>query len=292
MSTNLDINRAQSEGGSLAALGCALEAAILAHAHLEHERPGDPGAFLRLTGASTDALRLCERLQVEAVQQARRANSSWSELGAVLGMTRQAAQQRFGPEVVPQDGPNGIKRISWATAFDEMRILKLIGAAGYHLVRVGGMSLEFESSPMAWEHLRAESMAPERLAALTEQGWVFVGRWFPFSYLKRQLDHAPLPAGAGAPGYELFPKEWTAFYEGYEIRVRNSWNKGLKLYVDGALLVEHDDMLALDRHTPIISLTLESEQGKSCRIDIFALAVLTVKIKIVINGKQIAGDAF
>jgi hypothetical protein len=38
-----------------------------------------------------------------AVTQARRAGASWSDVGEVLGVTRQSAQQRFGRVTVPLD---------------------------------------------------------------------------------------------------------------------------------------------------------------------------------------------
>ena len=44
--------------------------------------------------------RQLEALQRQAVIDARAAGMSWTEVGEVLGVTRQAAQQRFGQSVV------------------------------------------------------------------------------------------------------------------------------------------------------------------------------------------------
>ena len=60
-----------------------------------------------LTTADTESLRaiaeLAERRDeiddelLEAVRAARRANRSWSEIGAMLGVSKQAAQRKYGP---------------------------------------------------------------------------------------------------------------------------------------------------------------------------------------------------
>lgn len=53
-------------------------------------RPLDAAESLRLAGAALDAL------QRRAVREAREAGASWSDVGAVLGTSKQAAQQRYG----------------------------------------------------------------------------------------------------------------------------------------------------------------------------------------------------
>ncbi len=60
-----------------------------------------------LTNADTENLRLIAKLAerreeiddelVNAVRSARQANRSWSEIGAMLGVSKQAAQRKYGP---------------------------------------------------------------------------------------------------------------------------------------------------------------------------------------------------
>jgi hypothetical protein len=60
-----------------------------------------------LTTADTEGLRaiaeLAERRDeiddelLEAIRAARRANRTWSEIGAMLGVSKQAAQRKYGP---------------------------------------------------------------------------------------------------------------------------------------------------------------------------------------------------
>ena len=91
--------------------------------------------------------------------------------------------------------------------------------------------------------------------------------------------------------FELFPKEWTANHAGYEIRVRNSWNRGMKLYVDGVCQAAADRLFALSRSKPVLSHEVVAG-ASSFLIEVFSYALFTVKAKIVVDGRQIGGDRF
>ena len=91
--------------------------------------------------------------------------------------------------------------------------------------------------------------------------------------------------------FELFPKEWTASHAGHEIRVRNSWNRGMKLYVDGVCQAATGRLFALSRSKPVLSHQVVAD-GSSFLIEVFCYALLTVKARIAVDGQQIAGDRF
>lgn len=274
-------------------LRSAIEAAVTSHARIEQPTAKDPGGFLHLTAVATDAVQTCEHLQKEAVQQARRADHSWADIGALLGITRQAAQQRFSSEHAASGDTDTTKRITWANANNEMQILKTVGLNGYHLVDLGGVWMEVEHSPTAWEHRREVSDEIEgRQKDIEAEGWEYVGRWFPFHYFKRKLNRKPGSAAPAQTSGELFPKEWLASYGGHQIRVRNSWNQGIKLFVDDVLWAENKTMLAIDKLTPVLRAQVEPEMSKPFVVEVFAHALLSVKVKIAVNGEQIAGDSF
>lgn len=92
--------------------------------------------------------------------------------------------------------------------------------------------------------------------------------------------------------FEIFPKEWTTSHDGHEIRVRNSWNRGIELFVDGVSRASSNDFFALNKSKPILSAEIKPETGASFVIDVFAYALLMVKVKLCVNGKKIAGDTF
>lgn len=48
---------------------------------------------------------VAERLEDEAVVQARKAGHTWSEIGALFGLTKQGAQQRFRPVPTAEHAP-------------------------------------------------------------------------------------------------------------------------------------------------------------------------------------------
>jgi hypothetical protein len=168
----------------------AIEANVIAHAALTDAPDDDADNALRLAAASSAGLQICETLQKEAVQNARRAGRSWAELGALMGITRQAAQQRF------------------------------------------------------------------------------------------------------APSKEWFVQEWVSTFEGHELMVRNSWNGGIRLFVDGQQVAENRQMFAVSRERPLLSALVEREKGEPFLVEVFAYALFSVSVKIVVDGKQVGGEVF
>lgn len=152
---------------------------------LEHDRD----SYLRLVAASRTGAAETSRLLRESIAGARRAGHSWDAIGRVLGVSRQAAQQRFGlPDAVaPADTPDR-RVLSPLTAFDEMAVLEREGRLGWHVVDFGPFFHVVERSDHPWEHRRVPFAVGARLRRLEAEGWIAVGAWFPWRYLKRQLD--------------------------------------------------------------------------------------------------------
>jgi hypothetical protein len=119
---------------------------------------------------------------------ARRAGLSWAEIGEALGISKQAAQQRFraASEDIPE-AEDGVEIVRLgATAFNEMSILREEGLKGNELVRTGVLTLVFRRSGQPWEYRRllgAASMMPD----MKREGWTHVSSWLPFHYFKRPL---------------------------------------------------------------------------------------------------------
>ena len=122
------------------------------------------------------------------VDASRRAGLSWTDIGRALGISKQAAQQRFKPEEIAEiivSDQEEVVRLG-AHAFNEMRILQEEGAKGNELVRVGVLSLIFQSSSKTWEYRRMIG-APRSDVG---DGWEYVAAWLPFAYYKRALTDA------------------------------------------------------------------------------------------------------
>lgn len=164
-------------------------------ARLEHE----PGSHLDLVRLARAAYDETGQLLVAAVGSARSAGCTWEQIGDVLGMTRQAAQQRYGRRDEPPDpaestaeaAPHRRQLLTPLTAFNEMRVLERAGRYGWHAVAYGPLFFEVEESDQQWEHHRSYVGAgPLRPG----DGWQRIGTmWFPWVYWKRPLGVAPLP---------------------------------------------------------------------------------------------------
>lgn len=161
---------------------------------LEHDAHG----YLRLVDASRVGAEEASRLLREAVQGARAAGHSWDTVGRVLGVSRQAAQQRFagkaagaGSSTPPAAGPNAPKRriLGGLTAFNEMAALEEAGRDGWHMVGYGPFFHEVEASDHPWEHCRVTLPSGARHRRMESEGWIPVGAgWFPWRYYKRPVD--------------------------------------------------------------------------------------------------------
>ena len=184
-----------------AAIRDAVAEAVLGAPHglreaLEH----DPDASLRLVDASRVAAEETSRLLQEAVASARGVGHSWDVVGRLLGVSRQAAQQRFGgrtggpAESSAEAGTPQRRVLSPLTAFNELAVLEQEGRRGWHVVDYGTLYHVVEASDSQWEHRRA-AWSPTTARRLTAEGWTLVKTTtFPWGYYKRRLDAPAEPA--------------------------------------------------------------------------------------------------
>ena len=165
-------------------------------AALERAAPGlgarleeDPAAYLDLVRLLREAQDATGGMLRDAVASARAAGASWADVGGVLGMTRQAAQQRFGGPGRPVPPESGDRRVlAPLTAFNEMRVLDRAGRYGWHSVEYGAFHHVVERDDRQWEHARTSFGPP------TGYGWRRVGAgWAWWTYWARPLDAAPVP---------------------------------------------------------------------------------------------------
>jgi hypothetical protein len=122
------------------------------------------------------------------VDAGRRASLSWTEIGGLIGISKQAAQQRFGgSEAQAETGGDHIVRTG-ATAFNEMAMMAEEGREGRELVRTGALSLTFRQTGSRWEYRRVTALFPDSARAkLERRGWAYVSSWYPFHYFKRRI---------------------------------------------------------------------------------------------------------
>ena len=123
------------------------------------------------------------------VDAARRASLSWTEIGGLIGISKQAAQQRFGGGAQEEhERAAGLVVRTGATAFNEMAILAQEGREGRELIRTGLLSLLFRQTDSPWEYRRVTALFPDQARArLQRSGWAYVSSWYPFHYFKRPI---------------------------------------------------------------------------------------------------------
>lgn len=124
------------------------------------------------------------------IDAGRRASLSWADIGGLVGISRQAAQQRFGGDGT-RDAPGTagaeLVVLKGATAFNEVAMLEREGREGNELVSVGLFKLVFRQTGQLWEHRRLTAPGlSEARQELDAQGWKYVASWYPFHYLKRR----------------------------------------------------------------------------------------------------------
>ncbi|MCF6274940.1 MAG: hypothetical protein L3J05_04170 [Robiginitomaculum sp.] len=80
-------------------------------------------------------------------------------------------------------------------------------------------------------------------------------------------------------------------YKDHDIRVDNTWLSGAELYVNDERMDKTEQLLALNPAEALLSTTITTDDGIET-IEVFMLALLTVKIQIHANGQVIAGENF
>lgn len=150
----------------------------------------DPSSHLALVVRVAEAEAEVRVLLRQSINSARAAGQSWSVIGTSLGMTRQAAQQRFGKD--DDEGPSTATAPDTApaqrwlgpvTAFDEMLELDLAGRMGWHTVAAKMFYHLVEQTPTQWEHRRTVWSGPVK--RLEKDGWQVGVLAFPWVYLVR-----------------------------------------------------------------------------------------------------------
>ncbi|QAY60903.1 hypothetical protein ET475_13500 [Microbacterium protaetiae] len=154
----------------------------------------DAPAHLAIIAASARAEGEARDMLHASVIAARAGGVSWARIGKQLGMTRQAAQQRFGAAI--DEFENETERwLGPVTAFDEMRELEIAGRAGWHTVEAGLLSHRMVRGETQWQHRRVLWRASG--AAERAEGWQVGCRAFPWVYLVRDTG-LPIQKTAGA----------------------------------------------------------------------------------------------
>ncbi|GAA1501522.1 hypothetical protein [Nocardioides humi] len=155
----------------------------------------DASDRLALVRRTADADLVTADLLQQAVNAARAGGHSWSAIGGTLGLTRQAAQQRFGREAAPAADDPEERWLGPVTAFDEMAELELAGRLGWRTTGAGLLRHRVVRTPTQWEHKRV--VWTGSLARYERDGWQVGCRAFPWVYLVRDTGE---PAEAAPTG--------------------------------------------------------------------------------------------
>lgn len=152
----------------------------------------DPQAHLDLVAVARDAQAETDVLLRATVDSARSAGCTWDQIGGVLGMTRQAAQQRYGrrtEDAATDAGPHTMT-LAPLSAFNEMRVLERAGRHGWHSIGYGPLFHVVTRSEHQWQHARTTVLS----GAPSGDGWQKIGTgWGWWAYYARPLKTSALP---------------------------------------------------------------------------------------------------
>ena len=84
--------------------------------------------------------------------------------------------------------------------------------------------------------------------------------------------------------------ECRAEFRGHEIKVFSTWTQDARLYIDGVCRDRSIRRVPL-RKTRILSTNLRIGTDEY-RVEVFAKALLSVRLQLRIDGRQVAGEVF
>ncbi|MDL5350756.1 hypothetical protein [Microbacterium sp. zg-YB36] len=174
-------------------LADAVGRAVLAAAQVDDGAALGVDDHLALINGAARAEAEARGILQRSVAAARGGGASWALIGAELGMSRQAAQQRFGgssdtaSEIADQSDADE-RWLGPVTAFDEMAELDAAGRAGWRTVEAGMLAHRMQRTDTQWEHRRVLWRTPP---ADIREGWQVACRAFPWIYLVRDRGIPP-----------------------------------------------------------------------------------------------------
>ncbi|MGB3736736.1 MAG: hypothetical protein WA964_17385 [Ilumatobacter sp.] len=119
------------------------------------------------------------------VSAARRAGASWEQVGTALGVSRQAAQKRFG-ESFDDVTSSTEKRVTGVNAFNEVQVMADEGADGWEVVRANFFTLYFRHAGHPVDNVRLVSLRRGKpISEMEADGWTHQFSWFPYTYYSR-----------------------------------------------------------------------------------------------------------
>ena len=174
-------------------LGEGISAAIhAADPELQQRLDHDSAAYLDLVRLTQRANAETDSLLRSAIAASRSAGHSWTAVGEALGISKQAAQQRFGAVTTTANGEQ--RMLTPLTAFSEMEALERAGRLGWHSIAFGTLYHLVERSSVQWQHERVPAFGAA-WRELEAAGWQRIGTmWFPWAYYARPTE---LPAEIG-----------------------------------------------------------------------------------------------
>ena len=102
-------------------------------------------------------------------------------------------------------------------------------------------------------------------------------------------DHEQEPSRFGS---SLFSKKLEASYFGEQFVVINNWFSGLKIYHNGNLVGQSNQLLVRNKYEPFTSVTVVGKKDKLL-VEIYGYSSLfSFKFHIKINGDFVVGDKF
>jgi ClpA/ClpB-like protein len=161
-------------------------------ARLDEELP-DASALARISEAHLRAQTLADlgdQLVGHYVGAAKQAGASWSEIGAAIGVSKQAAQQRHAPS--PFERFTDLNRHSIVLAQEAARTHKHTSIGTEHLL----LGLLGEPQGLAYEVLMAKTESEQRIRDAIEEAMPPAGKTAPRGHIafrpdsKQAIDHA------------------------------------------------------------------------------------------------------
>lgn len=161
--------------------------------HSDSEEPQSAADFLQAVATAQQIDHEARNLLQHSILTAREAGATWSDIGKKLGISKQAAQKRFAaPEKLPALELDPQERVLGpVTMMEEISELNLAGRYGWHSVDFGIAHHKVVHSEHQWEHCRVTGT--KKIIKLQEQGWIAVGKSFPYTFLKRDTGKPALP---------------------------------------------------------------------------------------------------